>query len=178
MFDKLNGSTAKVLNIFLDDPQREFHLREIARIAKISPSTSKRALDELKKIELIKEERKANLRIFSAEKESQTFKELKKIINLEWIKKRKLVENIVDESTISVVLFGSFAQGTNTKESDLDVLVITSKRKLVKIKELNGVEVQLIQKTLKEFRELEKKDNPFYREIISTGIALYGRMPA
>ncbi|MEW6295382.1 MAG: nucleotidyltransferase domain-containing protein [Candidatus Diapherotrites archaeon] len=178
MFDKINGSTAKVLNLFLDDPQREFYLREIARIAKISSSTSKRALDELKKTELIKEERKANLRIFSAEQESQTFKELKKIKNLEWIKKKKLVENIVDESTISVVLFGSFALGTNTKESDLDVLVITSKRKPVKIKELDGVEVQLIQKTLKEFRELEKKDNPFYTEIISTGIALYGGMPA
>ena len=178
MFGNLNSKAFKVLNLFLDNPEKSFHLREIARLLKIAPATSKAALDELKKAGLIIEQRVANLRLFSADRENESFRQLKRLKNIEWLKNKKFLKRIMDENAISVVLFGSYAIGTNTKESDMDLLILVKTRAPIKIKEFNGIELQIIQKTPAELRELEKSNNSFYREIISTGIALYGRMPA
>ena len=177
MFDKLSPKMFKVLNMFLLYPDKSFHLRQVARIGCVSSSTAKRSLDELQRQGFVVEERKANLRLFTANRENQSFLQLKKLKNLEWVKKKKLVDAIVDQHTISIVLFGSYATGANSTDSDIDLLVLTSGKKPIGLKALNGVKLQIIQKTAGEFRKLEKEDNPFYTEIISTGIALFGRMP-
>jgi len=78
---------------------------------------------------------------------------------------------------VSVVLFGSFAKGINDEKSDIDILIITNKKKQLSLLDIKGNELQIIQLTPLEWREKVKKDKPFYQEIITTGIALEGEMP-
>jgi len=46
---KDSGHLSKIMDIFLDNPEREYHVREIAKLFNISPSTASKYLDELKK---------------------------------------------------------------------------------------------------------------------------------
>ncbi len=177
MFDKLGGKTLEVLNLFLDNPNTEFYLREIARKLKISTSTAKIALDILLEEKLVKEEKKANLRLFRADLDSNVFRKFKVIKNLKFIEKSNLVKKLLNDKIISIILYGSYAKGINVKESDIDILLIVREKISFNLSNINNTELQLIQKTNKEFRELKQKDNPFYIEIITSGIPLYGELP-
>jgi len=174
MFD-LTKKENIVLNLFLDHITTEFHLREISRKAKISPSTAKLSLDKLKKKEIIIEKSIANLRIFKANRENKLLQEMKRIKNIDIIKKSDLINRI--QNPVSVILFGSFAKGTNDEKSDIDILIITNNKKSLNILDIKGYELQVIQLTPLEWKEKVKNDKPFYHEIITTGIPLSGELP-
>ena len=177
MFD-LSKKENSVLNLFLDLPTKEFHLRETARLLKISSSTAKLSLDKLKAHGLILEKGIANLRVFKANLENIILKEMKKTKNLSLIKESAIAEYIQKTlNPASVVLFGSFAKGTNDEKSDIDLLIITNKKKQLSLLGIKGNELQIIQLTPLEWKEKVKKDKPFYQEIITTGITLLGEMP-
>jgi len=82
----------------------------------------------------------------------------------------------------SLVVFGSVAKGTDSKESDLDFLIITKNKPLVKekLQKFKGI----FKKELAPhfFSPLEWKNQKidvvaFYQDVISTGINLIGEMP-
>jgi predicted nucleotidyltransferase/biotin operon repressor len=78
---------------------------------------------------------------------------------------------------VTIVLFGSYAKGTETKDSDIDILVINScKNSVEKItKEIYakyGKEIIPIALSKKEFEK--QKDKALIREIIKTHYVLYG----
>ena len=171
MFD-LTKKTKKVLDYFIEFPKLRIHLRALARKLKISSSTAKIALEDLKKKGLILEEKIANLRIFKSNLNTIKFREIKKLINLEEIE--PLVEEIKNKTNIiSLVLFGSYAKGTNTEKSDIDLLLITNKKINIKTR-LYKKEINLLQYKPYKWKEKIKKDIPFYEEILETGIILKG----
>jgi len=174
MFD-LTKKERKVLNFFLDFSLKQFHVREIARKLSISSSTAKLSVDKLKKNNLIEETKIVNLRLFQVNLENKIVQEMKRTKNLDLITKSNIIKEI--ENPISVVLFGSFAKGTNNEDSDIDLLIITNKKKPINVVDINGHELQLIQMTPLEWKEKVKKDKPFYQEIITTGIAILGELP-
>jgi len=78
----------------------------------------------------------------------------------------------------AVILFGSYANGTNTTDSDIDIAVISSDIKdrlddMAKLMSLTwNIDVRIEPHPIRteEFRENE---TPFIDEIIKTGIELY-----
>lgn len=64
----------KVLHIFLEDPKKELHLREIARICKISPSTAAKYADELVQKDILQKKAFSN-HIIYAKKEGYAFED-------------------------------------------------------------------------------------------------------
>ena len=84
---------------------------------------------------------------------------------------------------VSVVLFGSCADGTNDAGSDVDLLVIkeTEKRPIERSEELESilidraVPLDLVIYTPAEILDLFKQGSPFVDEIVATGKVLYMR---
>jgi len=178
MFDNFSKTELTVLNYFLNNSDKEFHLREIARKLKISSSTSKTAIDSLCKKDLVKEKKLANLRLFRCNTDNLIVKQLRITKNLQWLKEKKLIKKIKEElNPSSIVLFGSFAKGTNTEKSDLDILVITNRKDNLKEHFIDNYEMQIITMKAAEWAKKGEKKDPFYYEIIVDGIVLYGRMP-
>ena len=178
MFDKFNKKEMGILNYFLENPNKELHLREIAKKLEISSSTAKIGLDNLLKKELIKERKIANLRIFRCNLDNSIVRELKIVKNLDWLRKTKVVERIKKTmKPVSIVLFGSFAKGINDSKSDLDILVITDKKENFREHFVEKYELQLICRKPLEWNKLGKKEDPFYYEVVVNGIPLYGMMP-
>ncbi len=81
-----------------------------------------------------------------------------------------------------VVLFGSFARGEETEDSDVDILVVapTKERffqRMATVRRLirglrDGFPVAPIVLTVRELEKRQKLGDPFVREILETGIPL------
>ena len=90
----------------------------------------------------------------------------------------ELIEPLVHKMlpATSIILFGSFAKGENTKDSDIDILVITNKKEKIKLGELKKHPLQIIYRTPAQWNKMEKDSKAFVEEI-KKGILLKGEMP-
>ena len=95
----------KVVKFFLENPYEEVYLRQLANKLKLSTFATKKYADILVNEDLIKEERKANLRYLKANVNNLFFKQLKISFNINKILKSGLInflqENITNVSSIS-----------------------------------------------------------------------------
>lgn len=170
MFDKLSKTDWQVFQLLAKDYRKAQHIREIATNLKISPSSAKRAAEQLLKLNLIKEEKIANLRRFSGNIDSTLFKELKRTMNIEMI--LPLVEKI---DAYTIVLYGSMATGTDTEKSDIDIMILTN-TKNNNISFWNEHEVQLIQFSPAQWDKQKRENKGYYNEV-HKGIILKGSLP-
>lgn len=169
------------LKFFIENPYEEIYLREFSRKLNISPNTAQRFLDLFLKEKFIKEEKKANLRFFKANLDNIIFRYIKKTYSMKELINWRLIDLLKNFSNF-VILYGSVAKGLDDKNSDIDLLIISSKKK-----EINEILLSLEKKFNRNINshifsfvewEKQKKDNKaFYQEIISTGINLIGEIP-
>lgn len=109
---------------------------------------------------------------------------MKKIIELPV--RKSLLNTIVNRlkknlDVVKVILFGSYASGRSTKDSDLDLLIIiNTKEKWIKrytivseLLEPRKIPMDIIVKTPEEIKDRIKKFDPFIRNILKTGKVLY-----
>ena len=106
------------------------------------------------------------------------FKHLKVSYSMEKIMDSGIVDKIKDNSSalLSIVLYGSVAKGINTKDSDIDIIVISKHNEITSLdaSALLKRETNLKNYSVLEWRECRKNNKAFYFEVISTGINLYG----
>jgi len=96
----------------------------------------------------------------------------------------QLTARIVEaERPEKIILFGSYASGTATESSDIDLLVISRstlprrEREVRLTRQLfgSGVPFDLLVLTPEEMEERLRRNGPFIREILSTGQVVYQR---
>jgi len=89
---------------------------------------------------------------------------------------KKYIEKVkVYYKVDAVILFGSYAKGTNTKDSDIDVAIVSSDFEDIYdvMAELMGLTWNLdtrIEPHPIKAKDFEEVSNPFINEIIKTGI--------
>jgi predicted nucleotidyltransferase len=169
------------LKFFFEHPYREVYLRQLAKQLDMSPFAAKKHMDLLVGKHLVLEERKANLRYFKANTGSLFFRHLKIAFNLSSILGSGLVEFLKESlpNISSIVLFGSMAKGEDDENSDVDVLVI-GKEKRISLREFEekfGRDINLHVLSWSEWNKKARDDKPFYLEILTNGIPLYGEKP-
>ncbi len=123
MFKKLN-----ILKLFLEEPNREFNVREVARILKISPATASKELKALVRKGVINERKERLLKLYKANLESDLYRDIKIFYNIRKLKESGLIKELNRfYLKPTIVLFGSCAFGLDTETSDFDLLVISEK---------------------------------------------------
>ena len=168
----------KLLEYFFEEPEREFHIRELAKLLKKSPTTISKYLNQLKKIGILISERRLNHLLFKANSNNFQFKDAKLFYNLKKIKESGLLDHLNEELNHpqTIILFGSFAKSENIKKSDIDLFIITSVKKELDLKEFEkklGHEIQLFLHSNKEVEEMKQKKEPLLNSIIN-GVVLEG----
>lgn len=171
----------KFVEFFLLNPYKEFYIRELAKKLKISPFATKKYADILVKECLILEEKKANLRYLKANINNLFYKHLKVSYSIRQLLKSGLIDFLKNNlaNVTSIILFGSIAKGEDSDESDVDILII-GKQKHLSLNEFQnklGKKITLHFFSWSEWNSKAKEDHPFYYEIISYGIPLYGVLP-
>ena len=100
--------------------------------------------------------------------------------------KNRIVDILADQYTAEkIILFGSRARGTATKDSDVDLIVI-KKTKVPFLKRMREVakilsdanisqSADVLVYTPEEFAALSKRWNPFFHRILKEGKIVYGK---
>ena len=173
-FKKYAG--VKVLSYFLENPSTEVHIKELARILKISPSTSKRFCDLFTKESILLSKKKSNSIFFSLNNEESYVKELKRMYAVTLLSKNF---NLKKEGIFNVSVYGSYASGDYSNNSDVDLIVISRAKNFdeafislfqKKIKK----EVNVTKRTLSEWSQLKDDRDSFAEEILRNNFSLFG----
>ena len=165
-------------NLFIENPERKFHLREIARILKKSPATISKNLNKLYKEKLLLREKLSNHNYFMANIENKKYKQLKLSYNLEKLNNSEIIEFIEKKLHFpqAIILFGSYAKAENNSQSDIDLLVISPTKNNINLKKFEkelGKEIHLFVNSKNEIQKM-KKTNPELLNSWINGIVLYG----
>jgi len=147
MFQKENKN--KIMNLFFNNPNKEFYLREISRLNGIPPSGTFRILNELEKKGLITRNKNKAVTNFKL-KDNEKVRILKRLFNISNIYKSKLADFLADNynNPTAIVLFGSYSLGENNEKGDIDIAVITKKHKdldLSKFEKYLGRKIHLLE---------------------------------
>lgn len=172
MFNKLN-----TLKPFFEDPQREFNVREAARILKIAPATASKRLKEFSKGSILIHRRERMLDLYRANQESTAYRDLKQYYNVAKIRESGIMDYF-DRKYLkpAVIFFGSGVHGYDVRDSDFDFVVI-SEVSGTKDEDLSCIEKKLNRRiqvfVVKDLKDL--KNNNLINNVIS-GMLLQGEM--
>lgn len=170
----LNKNLIKIINFLLEE-NNEVSQTKIRNKIKIAKATLIKWLNYLEKNNLVYARTEGVSKLYKLKKESiilKQFKILKNIIELQEL------TNLKNNYNIKIFLYGSKARGEDSKDSDIDLLIIGSIKRQDIIEEINKVSKRLDKKiTLQIFNELawanlEKKDKAFYERVEKDRIEL------
>ena len=174
MYKKLS-----ILKIFFEDPIGEYHIREIARLTRLNHMTVSNYLIKFVKINLLNKKKTKLYPTYSANFSNKEFINLKLYYNLEQLRKSEIIGDLEKKYDYpAIVLFGSYASATNTKDSDVDICVITNINKEFSLTEYEkrlNKKISIFKFGEKELKNMKIK-NPELVNNICNGIMLSGKL--
>jgi len=160
----------KILQVFFDNPNKKYQLRELSRITKISLPSVKKHVEELLKQNLIQE---INEGIYTGYKSSfsNSYKTLKRNDLLNRLQESGLIKELDKTFTPNcIVLYGSAVEGTDDQRGDIDIFVQSSQKNI----DLEKYEHNIKRKISLLFEPNVKKIDNTLKNSIANGIVLKG----
>lgn len=115
-----------VLSRLFLEPGRSFRLRELARLAGVSPGSVQHELKQLMQADLVTREASGDLVTYRANTTSPVYEELRAILEKTSgidLAIRKALQRAGSKVQLALI-YGSIAKGTNRARSDVDLLVV------------------------------------------------------
>lgn len=167
----------KILSFFTLRPDDSFHVRELSRRTKLSLGGTNKALTSLYNQGLLNRKRIGLNLVYTLNRNNIIVRKLG-IISI--LAELEPLKDQLEEFSGLIILFGSFARGENTADSDLDLLIIGNKKDNIQDwidsfmldKEDDFPKIQAIIRTPVEWMALEDNDPVFFSEV-SKGIVLW-----
>jgi predicted nucleotidyltransferase len=172
----INSPEQKILSLFAMNPGKSFYGREISKKLNLSLGSAHAALLSLEKSGLLFFQNIGKIKLYNLESDNPVIKSFQ-VLNILLVLE-PLVESL-RRIARRIVLYGSYSEGTFTADSDLDLLIVTEKKKdtvgeIVKFQRKSGLDIRPLLKSQLEWMELEKASPEFYDEL-SHGIVLWER---
>lgn len=163
----------RTIRLFFEGPNERLHLREIARRTGLSATGAMKILSALDKEGLVEKERTAVTVVYRGNYDNENFSALKRSLNLYSLYSSSLVSALVDFYKIPecIVLFGSYVKGEDTRESDIDIAIVTGIKKYPQLEIYESILKRKISLHLIENTKNEGKD---FINSLANGIVLYG----
>ena len=147
MYEKVNKLTEthlRVLSIFTNGFERDYYIREVQKLLKISPRTAQLILNNLEKRTILESKSRGKIKIYKIKKNiiakqylvlAENYKKIRFLEQKPLIK--QIIEKIMPFVDGVMVVFGSYAKNLEKNNSDLDIFII-GKHKRQKIKEVSN----------------------------------------
>jgi len=185
MYEKVNKLTEthlRVLSIFTNGFERDYYIREVQKLLKISPRTAQLILNNLEKRTILESKSRGKIKIYKIKKNiiakqylvlAENYKKIRFLEQKPLIK--QIIEKIMPFVDGVMVVFGSYAKNLEKNNSDLDIFVIGS-HKRQKIKEVSntyGIKINVKQYGSKLF-EMKWSEDILVREVLNNHILIKG----
>ncbi len=169
---KFTKNQTLILELFLNDPGKEYYLREIGRIINKKAGVFQKDINDLVKKDILQSEFKGNSRFFKINKNHPLYKEIKSIFFKTVGIKGRLKELLKKINKIEIAfIFGSYAKNKEDSFSDIDLMIIGKPNEDLLIEKICQLE-KLVNRDInyhifskKEFKN--KKNNDFVKGILS-----------
>jgi len=167
----------KILSLISNHQGEVFSANEIFRLTKSSKGATNQTLRLLLGLDILSRERKGNLFLYRLKPDNLVLRQFKIFENL--LDLRGLMKEI-QKYCYEITLFGSRAEGSNTKESDIDLFIITEYKKevrrIVAEYKTGDVKYQAIIQDPLESLSSKKEDSVFHGQI-KKGITIWKGRP-
>ena len=165
-------NSQKILEFLIQTPGEEYLSREIQIAVKISKAGTNFALNDLVSAGFARRKKTGKMYLYAVNYGHPIIKQLKVLKVIMFLD--PLLKKIRNKSQ-KIILYGSSSRGENTKDSDIDLFVVTNS--LLEVEKIvrnssKGKSIQLITRTPLKYIEMEKTDPIFYAEI-ERGIVLW-----
>ncbi|MFH1586648.1 MAG: nucleotidyltransferase domain-containing protein [Candidatus Diapherotrites archaeon] len=171
----------KAIEAITSQPNKSFSVRGLASAIRISPGSSGKALDFMAKKGIVTLKIIGRSYQYRANLESSLCRQWKILFNLDLLADSGFTKEITKKipGLHSILLYGSFAKGTNDGKSDVDILVIASKKPAKRhgFRSKLKREINLSIISLKEWKVKSEKEKVFYENVIYDSIVLHGTRP-
>lgn len=172
--DALFGKAKQAaLGVLFSNPERALHLREIARLGKVSATAMQREVDTLLAVGILLEERRGNQRLLRPNPDCPLFPELKGLAAKTFGVADRIKAALKPVSGIGVAfIFGSVAKGEENAASDVDLVVVGTCSYHEVLAALGPVEKEIgrpinpMVYAPEEFRR-KRQRNPFVRKMLA-----------
>lgn len=174
--DALFGKTKKsAIGVLFSNPEKHWHLRELARLIAVSPTMLSKEMDSLSYAGIVLDEKDGNRRRLRANPSCPIFEELKGIA-----RKTAGLADVLRERLSSLdgidcaFIFGSVARGEERADSDVDVCIIGSVsygaalNALTPAESVVGRPINPVLYSLEEFLQKVESGNPFVSGMLSS----------
>jgi len=180
MYNKINitENNLQVLSLFTNGFDREYYIREVEKLLKISPRTAQLILEDLENKGVIESKTRGKIKSYKLKvnelsKRYLIFVEQYKSIS--FMEKNLLVKEIIEKISPFIkgigLIFGSYAKGTANKESDLDIFTAGNyeNEEIKKVSRNLGLEISVKCYPLKTFEKNVNQDT-LLKEILKNHI--------
>lgn len=171
--DILFGSyRKKVLGLLLLHPDKDYHVRELARATQTAPGTLHKELTRLAAAGLLLRKDQGNQVRYQANRNCPVFPELAGLLRKTTGAAELLTTALTPLHPPLALIFGSIASGTETAGSDVDVLVIANLgfsevvRALYPVQAELGREINAVLYNAQEFTRRVQEQDPFALELL------------
>ncbi|HNT60638.1 MAG TPA: nucleotidyltransferase domain-containing protein [Candidatus Bilamarchaeaceae archaeon] len=172
----------RALRTVLTRPLKKFSIVQLAKEARMAPSAAKYSLDYMHANGIVLKEVVGRTHQCSANLGEPLARQWKILFSLEKIRESGLVKVILENvrGVVSIVLYGSVAEGRDDEKSDIDIIVIADSKKTAAAYQVSGIggrELNMHFYTPAEWRRKAEKDKLFYENVVLGCIPLYGERP-
>ena len=164
-----------VLNLLFSDPDRQYHVNEILRAARIGRGAVQRELQRLTVAELLTRSKRANLVLYQANRSSPIYPDILAIINKTTGVAGTLkvaLEPIRNKINVAFI-YGSIAKGAERSGSDVDLMIIGTASMREVVAAIHSTQVTLGREinpttfTKREFRSKVRASDPFLSRVLA-----------
>jgi len=164
---RITENTLQVLSLFTNDFGREYYIREVQKIVKISPRTAQLVLEDLESKGVLESKMRGKIKTYKIKRSAFTQRYLifiEQYKAIAFLEKKLLIKEIVEKIIPHIkgigVLFGSYVKGLEKEGSDLDVFVAGhyNSEEIKKVSKTFGIEISVKCYPLKTFEKNLTKD--------------------
>ncbi len=176
---------ARLLTLFMVHPDEEYHLKGLVRLLGENNNGIRVELNRLERLGLLISTRQYGRKLYSANKESAVYPELRGLV-LKTSGVRQVLRDSVSRLGVlqQALLYGSFARDSERADSDIDLLLVgyvdpgELRRALREAEGLLGRDINEILYDPEEFQRLRDEEGSFVRRVFAgPTIDLYGGRP-
>ncbi len=177
MIDSLSIFKSRIrrdlLALFFGASSRRYYLRELERLLGYSAGSIRRELLKFTKDQIFRTKRVGNLVYYSLNTDHPLYQELKSLVNKTVGIEGSLKREISPLKGVEIAfIYGSYASGEDTAESDIDLMIIGDpdvsvvNRKLSRLENQIKRDINVSIHTLKEYRRRKKEKRGFILELL------------
>lgn len=163
-----------ILELFFNDPERTYYLREIGRMIAKEPGVFQKDINKLVESGILISRYQANSRFFKLNKNHPLYKELKSIFFKTLGAEGKLREVLVAIENIKIAfIFGSYAKKKEDSFSDIDLMIIGKPDEDLLLPKISRIEGQLDREinyhifSSDDWKKRIKEKNSFVKSILT-----------